>query len=128
MAETGPKPTYHRITTNMNDPGAATIKGPLGPRAIEAMSDRDDPARFLFFVDRKPGANWEHACQYVFVHDSRRLTVIDATAPPGTSGQSKLQRLKKVFPHDVSDRGVSKNRSREKGSKRSRDSKSVGTE
>ncbi|MGA8430392.1 MAG: hypothetical protein WB729_11270 [Candidatus Sulfotelmatobacter sp.] len=129
MAETGPKPTYHRITTNLNDPGAVvTIKGPLGPRAIEAISDREDPVRFLFFVDRNPGANWEHACQYVFVHNSKRLTIIEATAPPTTLGQSKLKRLKQVFPHDITNRGAEKNTSRDKRSKRTRSSKGAGTE
>jgi hypothetical protein len=128
MAHTGPKPAYYRIMTKLTDSGVVvTIKGPLGPRAIEAMSDREDPARFLFFVDRKPRANWEHACQYVFVHDSKRLTIIDATAPPDTLGQFTLKHLKKVFLHGVGNRGAAKKSNREMSSKRNRGSKNGRT-
>jgi FlgD Ig-like domain/Peptidase C13 family len=42
------------------------------------------PARGWFvFIDRLPGANWEHPCSYVFVSESTgELTTVDATFPP----------------------------------------------
>jgi hypothetical protein len=103
MSETGPKPTYHRIVAKLSRAvPLMTMTGELGPEATEAIENTEDPARFVFFVDLKPGANWEHACQYVFVHASKRLTIISATAPPATSGRSRLSTLQGVFPHDSS--------------------------
>lgn len=37
---------------------------------------------WLFFVDDKPRANWEHPCRYVLVGTSGAITVVGATMPP----------------------------------------------
>ncbi|WP_428563209.1 MAG: C13 family peptidase [Solidesulfovibrio sp. DCME] len=37
---------------------------------------------WLFFVDDKPGANWEHPCRYVLVARTGAITVARATMPP----------------------------------------------
>lgn len=37
---------------------------------------------WLFFVDDKPQANWEHACRYVLVSQTGAITVAEATTPP----------------------------------------------
>ena len=107
MAQTGPKPTVHRVVLSpVGGVVPTTVKGSLGARAAEVLGSKADPAKFLFFVDRVPGANWEHPCQYVVVHPSKRLTVIDETAPPLPHEKAKLVRVKRLFPHDESAGGT----------------------
>ena len=37
---------------------------------------------WLFFVDDRPQANWEHPCRYVLVAQTGAITVVKATMPP----------------------------------------------
>jgi hypothetical protein len=49
---------------------------------------------WLFFIDDQPGANWQHACRYVFVDvGSGKYTIIKALTPPDS-----LEEMKKIFP------------------------------
>jgi len=41
---------------------------------------------WLFFVDDKPQANWEHPCRYVLVAKTGEITTVDATMPPKDLG------------------------------------------
>ncbi|MCD4653178.1 hypothetical protein K8T06_04520, partial [bacterium] len=44
---------------------------------------KTDEAAWMIFIDRHPGANWEHACQYVFVNpQTETIKIIDAVQPP----------------------------------------------
>ncbi len=44
---------------------------------------RADAAGWFVFVDRFPGANWEHPCWYVFVDEATgEVRRVDATTPP----------------------------------------------
>jgi hypothetical protein len=49
---------------------------------------------WLFFIDDQPGANWEHACRYVFVDaGSGKYTSIKARTP-----LDSMEKMKKIFP------------------------------
>jgi hypothetical protein len=49
---------------------------------------------WLFFIDDQPGANWEHACRYIFVDaGSGKYTILKARTPPDS-----MEKLKKIFP------------------------------
>jgi hypothetical protein len=37
---------------------------------------------WLFFIDDRPGANWEHACRYVFVGRGGNVEVVAGQTPP----------------------------------------------
>jgi len=40
-------------------------------------------ASWMVFIDKHPGANWEHACQYVFIDPvTESVKIIDAVRPP----------------------------------------------
>ncbi|KFD41608.1 hypothetical protein HY02_03800 [Peptococcaceae bacterium SCADC1_2_3] len=48
---------------------------------------------WLFFVDDQPGANWEHACRYIFVDTATgKYKVIKASTPPDS-----MENMKKIF-------------------------------
>jgi len=49
---------------------------------------------WLFFIDDQPGANWQHACRYIFVDaGSGKYTIIKALTPPDS-----LEEMQKIFP------------------------------
>ncbi len=100
---TGPKPNVYLVDVDLKTQGVPeTIKGPLGPQALAAPANAADPAQYLFFIDQMPGANWEHPCQYAFVHASKNVTVISSTAPPSAKQNAPLIPVKGVFPEDES--------------------------
>jgi hypothetical protein len=55
----------------------------------------DFQGAWLFFIDDQPGANWEHACRYVFVNTATgKYKVIKAGTPPDS-----IENMKKIFPN-----------------------------
>jgi hypothetical protein len=49
---------------------------------------------WLFFIDDQPGANWQHACRYIFVDaETGKYTIIKAHTPPDS-----MEKMKKIFP------------------------------
>ena len=49
---------------------------------------------WLFFIDDRPGANWQHACRYIFVDaGSGKYTITKALTPPDS-----MENMKKIFP------------------------------
>lgn len=58
-------------------------------------------ARYVFFVDHHPHANWEHWCSYVFVSDDGTVSAVDSTVPPATDAPTKRVRLKYSAPPEV---------------------------
>jgi hypothetical protein len=49
---------------------------------------------WLFFIDDRPEANWQHACRYIFVDaGSGKYTIIKALTPPDS-----MENMKKIFP------------------------------
>jgi hypothetical protein len=100
-APTGLKPNVYRVGVNLVAGGVPeTIKGPLGPVATAAPTNAADPAQHLFFIDQMPGANWEHPCQYAFVHASKNITVVNSTAPLSAKQNAPLIPVKGIFPED----------------------------
>lgn len=61
--------------------------------SVEGPVHAPAPARYAFFVDHQPRANWEHWCSYVFVADDGSVSAVDATVPPSLKNQaySRLQ-------------------------------------
>lgn len=57
---------------------ANTVTVPLWRGEVSLSGGRG----WLFFVDDKPQANWEHACRYVLVAQTGAITVAKATTPP----------------------------------------------
>jgi hypothetical protein len=49
---------------------------------------------WLFFIDDQAGANWQHACRYIFVDaGSGKYTIIKAHTPPDS-----MEEMKQIFP------------------------------
>lgn len=100
-APTGLKPNVYRVGVDIATDGVPyTIKGPLGSVATAASNNTADPAQHLFFIDLMPGANWEHPCQYAFVHASKNITVVNSTAPLSAKQNAPLIPIKGIFPED----------------------------
>jgi hypothetical protein len=57
------------------------------------VPDKFDMAWFIF-VDDQPGANWEHACRYIFVDQvSGEYHIINSRTPP-----EQMELMDKIFP------------------------------
>jgi hypothetical protein len=70
-------------------------KGSLGPQFEKEVISRqaDDPANHAFFVDLIPNANWEHRCEYIFIHDSGKVTTVSSMAPPSLKHGAKKRAI-----------------------------------
>jgi hypothetical protein len=85
----GAPPADDPILYRLNN--TPTVESPV--MSVEGPVHAPAPARYAFFVDHQPRANWEHWCSYVFVADDGSVSAVDATVPPSLKGQaySRLQ-------------------------------------
>jgi hypothetical protein len=72
-----------KLTTN---DVITSIKGPVN----FSVNDVGDEPQWAFFLDKAPGANWEHPAAYILVLQSGAVVMQDDTAPPSSSMTSRL--------------------------------------
>jgi hypothetical protein len=69
-------PVLYRLSQMLS--GGTTVMSVTGPITSPK------PARYAFFVDHMPAANWEHWCTYVFVADDGGIFAVESIAPPSS--------------------------------------------